>query len=384
MSSAVPDSKIEGLYQLNTKTTRRRFLGALVASGAGIAGLRSATERAFGETPDGKPLVWRYDRFGNPETVRYVPKERHRRIQVYESLDPQRFYERTDGVNGITLQQRSNDPTDLAVKVYVDTNTQLVRRDLPNRVQDVPVIAEERETNRKWARVCDRRILHFYDPLPANPQISAFDSDDNKYGEGTLGVVAYNDDPNNPYTAYITAAHVATNDSGNAADYLRHNGEDDNGNLREQDVGAYVEHSPGGDYGMDVAKYSKRAGTVKSDKRGNADDHLGDLAGTWTHAGLTDRTSGSKSLPVEFAGRSTCYATTDCTGTSKNELVEYQAEYSPNVITDGDSGGPFLDNDDYLVGTCSYYCESCEVTHGPTGDELLDRLNAQLSNPMLQ
>lgn len=383
MTRTIPSSRFDSLYQLNTETTRRKFMGTLAGSSASLAGLRAATERAFGENPDGKPLVWRYDRFGNPETVRYIPEERYRRIQVYENVHPRRFYEQADGVNGITLEQQSSDSTDLRLKVYVDRNNRSVRSNLPNRVKRVPVTVEERKTDLEWARVCERRAQDFYDPLPANPKISTLDSDDNKHGSGTLGVVCWNDNPDNAYECYITAAHVAE-DSGSYAEQLRHGGEDDSGNIRVEEVGAYADHSPGGQYGMDVIKYRRQSDTVTPDVRGNADDHLGDLAGTWTHAGLTDRTSENQELPVEFAGKSTCYATTYCTGTSKTELVEYQADYSPNETTNGDSGGPFLDSDDYLVGTFSYFCEECEASHGPTGQELLNRLNAQLTNPELQ
>jgi len=382
MSEAVPDTETGGLYQPKTDTTRRKFLGVLAAAGTGIAGIRKATERVFGEKPDGKPVVWRTDGAGNPETVRYVPKERYRRLKVYGNLHPRSIYERADGVNGLTLEQQSDDPTDLALKVYVDNDTRSVQRDLPNRVQDVPVTVEERKVDREWGRVCDRRATDFYDPLPANPEISGYDSNDNFYGSGTLGVVCWNTDSNDPHEVYITAAHVVE-DNDSYADYLRHGGMYD-GSSRSEDVGSYVTHSAGGDCGMDVVKYRYRSGTVSPDIKGNADDHIGDLVGAWTHTGLTDRTSGSDSLPVEFAGRSTCYATTDCTGTSKTELVEHQADYSPNVTTNGDSGGPFVDNDDYLVGTFSYFCESCEVSHGPTAQELLDRVNAQLTNPYFQ
>lgn len=378
MSRGVFEPQTEGIYRINSETTRRKFLGGLAGATTSLAGLQLATERAFGENPKGKPLVWRYDRFGNPETIRYVPQERYRRIQVYENVNLHRFYERSDRVNGMTLKQRSDDPTDLALKIYADQNTRSVRHKLPNRFKEVPVIIEERKINRNWGRTCDRRILDFYDPLPANPGISTYDGDNNKISEGTLGVVCWNDDPNNAHECYITAAHVAEND-GSYADYLRHAGVDDNGNSRSEDVGKYANH----DSGMDVIKYRRRSGTVSPDIRGNADDHLGNLSGTWTHAGLTDRTSGSESLPVEFAGRSTCYATTECVSTSKSSLVEYQADYSPNEVTSGDSGGPFLDNDGYLVGTFSYYCESCEESHGPTGQELLDRLDAQRTNPEL-
>lgn len=278
MSDAVSDSTLDGLYRLDEDTTRRKFLSALAASGVGLAGLRNATERAFGEKPDGVPLVWRYDKYGNPETVRYVPEECHRRIMAYYDLDPGTVYDRTESVNGISLEQRSDDPTDLTFKVYVDDNNRSVRRDLPNRIQKIPVTLEERVVDREFGRVCDRRSLNFYDPLPANPEIDGYDGDGTYYGTGTLGVVYWNDNPDNAYECYITAAHVVES-NGSYADYLRHEGAY-NGSNCEEDVGAYANHSAAGDYGMDVAKYRRRSGTVTADIRGNADDSIGDLAGT--------------------------------------------------------------------------------------------------------
>lgn len=188
MSDAIPDQIVDGLYRIETEATRRRFLNVLSGAGVGLAGIRKATERAFGETPDGVPLVWRYDRYGNPETIRYVPKERHRRIQVYENLHPKTIHERTEAVNGITLEQQSDKSTDLAFKIYVDDNNPPVRRNLPNQIQDIPVIIEEREIDREL-NSCDSRTLDFYDPLPANPKISPEDTNNTFGGSGTLGAM---------------------------------------------------------------------------------------------------------------------------------------------------------------------------------------------------
>lgn len=205
MSETKPD--FDGLYRLETESTRRKFLSAFATASFGIAGLRNATERAFGEKPDGVPLIWRYDRFGNPETVWYISKERYRRIQVYHELPPNVIYEKTEGVNGIKLTQQSAEPTDLALKILVDKNTRSVRRDLPNRIQKIPVVVEERQTNPKPA-LCDRRLLNFYDPLPANPEIAGVYSDGSLSGEGTLGIVCYNDNPTTP-TNVISQLHMS-------------------------------------------------------------------------------------------------------------------------------------------------------------------------------
>lgn len=108
------------VYRLESESTRRTFLRTLAFSGTGLAGIKAATERAFGERPEGVPLVWRRDRFGNPETVNYVPKERRRRIKVYENLPLETFHGRSNKVTGISLHQQSDDPTDVALQVKLE------------------------------------------------------------------------------------------------------------------------------------------------------------------------------------------------------------------------------------------------------------------------
>lgn len=373
----------DGVYRIGSVTTRRKFIATLAASGGGLAGIRKTTARTFGEKPAGVPIVWRLDRFENPETVRYIPKERYRRIMAYHKMDPETVYEKSHNVNGIALIQTSSDPTDLSLKVYVNRNTRSVRRSLPNRIQDVPVVAEERKVDRRLAS-CDRRIQDFYDPLPANPEIKGIDDSGNKIGAGTLGVVCWNANDFNPYEAYITAYHVVEKSDGTPARYLKHDGVDADGNVRGERIGIARDYSPSNDTGLDVIKYERRAGTVSPALTGNASDKLSSVSGAWTHSGLTDATTGTQSVTVEFAGRTTCYAQTDCVSTEKSDLLEFQATYSPNETDHGDSGGPFLDTDGFLVGTFTAFNELNETSRGPTGQELLDRTNAQLHDPQIQ
>lgn len=376
------DHESTDCYRIDSDATRRSFLRAVAVAGTGVSGLRAATERTFGAEPDGVPIVWRRDRFGAPETIRYVEKERYRRLSVYHDIEPGYFADRAASVNGITISQRSADSSDLGLTFYVDRNTWAVRRALPNRIRGVPVTVEERKTDWQFGRVCRRRILDFYDPLPANVQISGVDSDGTA-GVGTLGLVCWNDDPDDPYRCYITAAHVVEYDDGRPATYLHHGGEDADGNQRSERVGVYETHDSQDHSGMDVAKYRQNSESPTPGMRANASDELPDVDGTWTHAGLTDRTAGERRLRAKFAGRSTCYGETYCIGTSKSGVVEFQADYAPNVVTNGDSGGPFLDADGYLIGTYTSSCEECETTSGPTGQELLDRVGAQLHSPQL-
>lgn len=249
-------------------------------------------------------------------------------------------------------------------------------------MQGIPVVFEENKPKAEPV-VCDRRHKDFYDPLPANPKISGYDSSGNFAGEGTMGFVGWNSDANNPYKCYITAAHVITFDDGSTAVNLRHQGEY-NGSQRTEYVGSFVVDSPENSTGLDAAKYKRNSGTVKADLRGNADSHLGEVAGTWTYSGLSDATSGTGSVNAEFAGASTCYLTANCIDTARNEILDYQAHYD-NATVGGDSGGPWLDNDDFLIGLNTHSCDasSCNDSYGPTAKEVLDRLNAQLFDPAL-
>lgn len=358
---------------------RREFLRALAVSGTGITGLRAATERAFGESPSGVPVVWTRDRYGRPDRIRYVPRERYRRLRVYGDCRPGDLYDHS-GVNGLTLTSRSDDPTDLALKVYVDRDSWRVRRKLPNRVRRVPVTHDERRPDPEPGRVCETLSRNFFDPIRGNVEVIA--RDDRGYaGTGTLGFVCWDADVAVPSQCLVTASHVVTHEDGTPAERLEHAGRVEDGEGRTATVGTYAAHSPLGDHGMDVAKYRLNDDVVTGDSLATQSDEQPDITGSWDFAGLTDATAGDDVVPVTFAGRSTCHATARCTRTSKTELVEHRAVIAPSVVTDGDSGGPFVDPDGKLVCTFSLYCDSCEYCSGPVGTELLDSVGAQLSRP---
>lgn len=375
------DEPSDGVYRLESGSIRRSFLRTLAVSGTGLASIKSATQDAFGEEPDGVPIVWRRDRFGNPETINYVPRERRRRIKVYENLPSDTFRKRSDAVNGFTLRQQSDDPADLALEVHVNQDKWSVRRGLPSRVQGIPVVVEKEKTNVEpvGCEVCDRRDLNFYDPLPANPRVTGVDSSGSSFGSGTLGFVGWNSDPNSPYKCYIAADHVV-DEGGSRAPYLQHQGDDGSGTNRKEKVGSLITYSPFDSTGMDVAKYKRRSNTVTADLRGNADSHLGDVAGTWTFSGLSDAVANGSTVDAEFAGLITCYLATTCFDTERTATVDYQAFFNEELCPH-DSGGPYLDNSDFLIGFAS--ATGAGETVGPTAEEALDRLNVQLFDPRL-
>lgn len=191
------------------------------------------------------------------------------------------------------------------LKVYVNNNTRSVRQVIPNRVRDIPVTLEERTLDRE--QHCDLK-QYFYDPLPANVQIEGYEDGENSM-HGSMGVVCWNDDENDPYECYITASHVIT-DNGGQYKYLLHDGYYD-GEGREELVGEFVTHSPDTSDGLDVAKYRRRTGTVDADILGNGSDELPDTAGSWNFEGLTDATT-SSTVEADFAGQTSCYINTEC------------------------------------------------------------------------
>lgn len=355
-----------GIVRLSERSTRRKFLKYSLASSAGLAGFRKATEKVTGEKPDGVPIVWRRDKHGDPETLRYVPKERYRRLMVYKNLDIGHLTNKSGKVNGISTVQRSSDPANLGLKVYVDTNDQSVRRALPNRIQKIPLEVEERQLH-LTPGVCNKFAGQYWDPLLANVEVEG----DPFNGTGTLGVVAFNSNQNNPFLSLLTAAHVVDNGD---SDYLAHLG---------TRAGSYVTHSPLSG-GLDVAKYRLLSSNIDAGSAGTASDELPVMAGSWDFVGLEDYTTDNE-LYVEFAGRTTCYAEASCTDTNKglNTQLTYSAKIEPNEVEHGDSGGPFLDGDGFLVCTFSQFNEPNEYSVGGTGTEVLNSMNVQLADPRL-
>lgn len=369
----------DGLYQINSGKNRRTFLKTLAASGAGIAGIQLATKEAFGEEPDGVPIVWRRDKYGNPETIRFIPKERKRRINVYYNFDTSIFHNKVDGINGFTMVELSDEPTDLGIKVFVDNKTSEVERSLPESVQEVPVVIEERDVESNQ-HACDKFTTNYFDPLPANVEVIA-EYSDGSTESSTLGIVCWNDNSDNAYKCYIAAAHgFYSNDLDEWSDYLHQSGEDDDGNYVEMErSGVYVEH----DSDMDAVKYRRNSGTASADIRANASDKLKDLSGTWDYQGLTDATSGTDTVGAEMAGATNCYVDTYCHDTEKDATssVYYGAIFDDGG-DGGDSGGPYVDSDGYLIAL-HHSDWGTDDKLGAVGGEVLDSVNAQLYDPTL-
>lgn len=368
--------EVADLRGIKNKLSRRRVLKALGAAGMTTGGLTEAMTKVYGEEPEGVPLVWTRDKYGNPDRVRFIPEERYRRLKVYEKLNPHKFIGQHPVVNEISITQQSADETDLALVLYVDENTASVSSELPDQIQGVPTVIEERPTD-FTPKSCDTttskcaandvdnscRVGEHFTTMVGNIEIS------NGNARGTLGLVAFNSDSNNPYKVLITADHVME-----SASYMY-----------QPPDGRIVGHFDLADSSMDATRYR-----IDSDVDGNvgetAEDSQETISGAWTFSGLSDATSGRETVSCSYAGAQTCYCPTKCDSTSKNDAVTYEADMIEVVTEFGDSGGPFVDGNGKLVCTLTGCQEANGVywDRGPVGQEMLDSVNSQLYDPRIQ
>lgn len=340
------NSSENGVFDLKGRTdgqSRRRFLKALGMAGAGTAGLVNAIERAYGDRPDGVPVVHTDDVYGNPERVRFVPKERHRRLMVYRNLPIQEFIDKHPKLNGITLTQRSSDETDLALKFLLDSNTATVQRKLPNRFKKMPIEYEERP-----------REKHPQD-LVGGIDIGVEGSD----SMGTATVVAY--DLETAEEVVITADHIT-----DGASQITH-------------VGDPVADFAHRDTATDTTSYTLHSDTSAEPLA--TITSIPDVTGTWRFAGLSDQVS-SEAVPVQLFGLGSGEVSDECNDTTRDAEVEYQADMASHSTTDGDSGGPWVDDDGKLLA-CHFGWDSNMVgvqwSVGSVGRESLDAVNAVLA-----
>lgn len=359
---------------------RRQFLRNLAVGGTGLAGVRALIAETYGAEPDGVPLVLTRDRFGEPDRVRIVSRERYRRLQVFTSLDVSELAESIPSLHGVRITQLSSEEHDLGLEVEVEdpwATTLSSYKGMPvtYRVAPPPEVTLE-----------SHRESKHYDTMKGNIHISNLveDSDGTlKESNGTLGVVAYHDDENAPYKVLITAEHVI-----DPPDHDRYDDDIYQPEYTADDsrvVAKFMTSSPVSSTGMDVAKYNIDAVSGSSgEARTTVEADQPDVTGTWTYSGLSDQTS-SGSVTATVAGIKTDSATLDCVDTRREHVLDYQADYDGHTTQSGDSGAPWVDADGKLVSfhSGSYQdCDTCErITFGPVGQEALWRINAVLYDP---
>jgi len=174
------------LRELSRRSVLRGLATAATASGAALS---TAVERAYGKKPEGKVIVHTKDIYGQPDTVRVIPKERYRRLKVYERLPIQKFTDR-EGIQALTITQQSDDPTDLALKFLAEKNDRATRKRVPNNYKRVPTVVEEKPYETREEAVEGGTGID-------NPDIDGLN--------GTVSIVGYDASGNE---VIITADHV--------------------------------------------------------------------------------------------------------------------------------------------------------------------------------
>lgn len=355
-----------------TKADRRRFLKIVAGTTPPVIALKRIISDSYGKTPDGVPIVWTKDIYGNPDLVRTISKERYRRLTVYSEIDPNSVIQKYDGVTGLSMEQRTSDPDNLALQFLIDKDQWRVRKKLPNFVQDVPVTYKETTTD---YRPHSCREGEYFDSLKGNIEIAVKTNcqdgptpqQGNGSAWGTLSFVGYNDDSGNPYQCIITSYHIVecrTDD-----DMWQPDVEESS----SRKVGTYRSK----DESMDTVKYKVSA---NAEPKVTAEANQPDLDGVWTFNGLTDATSNGGTVDTTFAAVRNCSPANACMETRKNNKVEKEAVFESDVTQDGDSGGPFVDANGKLV--CILYGDDGNGHNvGPVGEPVLNSVNAVLYDP---
>lgn len=335
---------------------RRKFIRGTAALGTGTAALQAFIGRVYGEEPDGVPLVHTYNTKGEPEKVRIVSKERYRRIMALEDL-PESFLEK-DHINGASIISLGNKEEDIGIEVMYsedsEATAQDIKKEAKSHVENIPVVTTETSYESR-ADSCNERSFST-DTLEGGLEVGGD-------GYGTLTIGCFRKSDGSPLV--VASDHVMDGDD---KMYQPEGG---------QEVAELHERSKF-DSGEDVTSYTVNSG-ISVDHR--AVFALPDLTGVWTFSGLTDQTENSGSVPCTLSGVNSCTVDNSAEATTYfGTRVLHEVEMAERNAGDGDSGGPWVDDDNKLVavhsGTIAGTNDKWDIASA--GDEALDAVDATL------
>lgn len=346
------------------RNTRRRLIQTIGCVGGG--GILSKWVTRSKGTDSRKTIVLKRDKWGNPAVTKQIAEERYNRIKTFGEFNFKKTKQENPQIKSFGLKQRSEDPSDLVIEIELEKNTRENRGKSPSKIKNVPVTYTEAPSEYREV-ICDDHVYPGHDPIEGN--IETYGKvDGNTSGDGTHTLVAWDGTENK--RVHIVSHHVIEEDGVNSPNiYLT-----DYNDGQEYLIGSYSQH----DENMDTAKYDYE-GDLDANALGMYHDEVPDITGTWTFDGLSEATTGG-TVQSNVAGRTTCYWTPDCFDTKRNSLYEYTMVLDEEA-SGGDSGSPVVDNDGYLIGMVASTAGG--DTFGPTGQELLDAVNAGLSPPSL-
>ena len=349
--------------------SRREYLRAMCAGSLGVVGLSGLVEGAHGENPDGVPLVTKYDLSGQPAEVRFVSKERKRRLETLENIGSSQLGQQS-GIKGISLERVGSSTATPRIVVEMDRISSSRRSNLPAEANNVPIKYKEvGESEIKLESDC--RAGETFDTLEGNIAVggATLDGTQIDYSRGTLSFVA-NDSSSGDEVA-VTAYHVMEEHQDNM--HQPPNPTLDGSRI----VGSHMRHSGVSSNGYDLAVYSVNSGE-NINIAGTKEGSQADISGTYSYAGLEDTLSRGYEPEVSLAGKETCYETTNVKDVKQNAHLKHEVQYYEAGIG-GDSGSPLVDEFGYLVGTHSgdFNNGVTSGSFGPVANEALNSLNIE-------
>lgn len=340
------------------KTSRRKVVKYMGLSGFGLASFKQAVSKVTGAEIDGVPMVVSRDLELNPKRIKSVSKERRRRLMVYKDINHRDYISNIPKMNGISITQQSDDPTDLALVFEFDKITRRARRKTPNEHNGMPVTIEKRPLTINGdnnAKECTE-----YDPIKGGVEISGST-------QGSL-CLAVEDTNQDGIFIYVTCEHIMTPDGigepgSEFVSQMYHPDEDDCSNAEvaaDQDT-LYVEE----DY--DVIAYEQDLSNYSASPPGTTVSEMADIEGAYTFQGVADITSLSDdSIPAEQSSAEFDLIENEAIETDKNDFVDYQIEYIRREAIGGCSGAPWVDaSNNELVSMHNGY-------EGPDSDPYFD------------
>lgn len=351
--------------------SRRRFLQIAAGVTAGSLGMETLVQEVYGAKPEGKIIVHTRDKLDRPAIVESVHPERYGRLKALEQFEAKNVQH--SHVNGASIRQRSEDRTDLALQIGLNEEALQKGRGQgggrPKRAaagkpggrpkpmpEEIPEVANVPEDPRQIPGVknevskAKRRLSTPPEELPVEYTVTASDptpealeggsplddDDSDSDYDGTAGLVAY--DRSSSDQVLLTAFHITL-----FRQEMYYNG---------TEIDTVVHHDEANDYGQDAITYDVSSEPLVTDVLGTK--QIPDVQGYWTFSGLSNATSGwwDPNIPGNFYGATSGKVEDpiDDTHTQVDAGIEYAAHSEHEVTQGGDSGGPWVDDDGYMVG----------------------------------
>ncbi|MEF8830380.1 MAG: hypothetical protein V5A23_02450 [Halobacteriales archaeon] len=364
------NGEVIDLTDYYTNVSRRTMLK--LSGGVAAAGLSLPTlvERAYGTQPEDKVLVLTRDQKGRPAKVKSVHPERYRRIKAFSRFDTGAIAKRNKHISGVTLRQRSSDSTDLAIQI----NIRLPKRDTSKKktgnkdelrqeiVRKADVPAEPRKlTGIKKALpegASDVPLEYRGDTTQKTKKQSLEGGAELEKQErgllGTVGLVCYGEVLGTQNL--LTAKHVADAETN---DEVIYNGKE-------------ITNVAFEDEGQDAISFNFADDDFNTDPLGITGWNT-QVDGYWTFDGLSDQTGWLNSVDFRLYGQKSGKVEGKVDKTKKDGLLGDRLAHTEKERTkSGDSGGPYVDTDDYFIGhhlgiNCgAFTCWSVLSVAGPT------------------